>query len=96
MTGRLFHNVSVAASDRMKEESTVRAINEWLPNRRHCSDCRHAIVSGKWPSPVVHCELGIGKRYEIQLAALLRSHGPGFKAATNCTEFDSMNDKGVR
>lgn len=83
-------------ADRFKEENTNRAIKEWIPNRQHCSDCRHAVVGGTWPDPMVRCELGLGRRATIKLAALLRSHGPGFMAAKDCESFDSMNDLGVR
>lgn len=88
--------MTYGTADRIKEETTMRAINEWIPNRLHCSDCRHAVVGGVWPSPIARCELGHGKRANIQLAALLRSHGPGFMAAKECPDFTSMNDQGVR
>ena len=79
----------------IQTENTIRAINQWIPGRQHCSDCRHAVVGGIWPNPMVRCELGHGKP-EIKLAALLRSHGPGFMAVRDCADFDSMNDQGAR
>ena len=58
----------------------------------HCSNCRHAIVSGEWPDVKVECEQNYGKMKA--LAAVIRSGGQGFKPAAACPDFTSMSDAG--
>lgn len=60
----------------------------------HCSNCRHAIVSGQPERPQVQCENGYGRA--ISLWQLIRAKNPSpFRSAASCPDFDSMSDDEV-
>jgi hypothetical protein len=72
---------------------SLQVIQGWEPPVvPHCSNCRHASVSGSPDEPTVSCAMAHGTR-EISLWRLIRPLRPlGFRAAINCPDFASMDE----
>ncbi len=72
----------------------MHAVMSWdPPSIPHCSNCRHAIVSGGVSGPIVECAQAHG-RGAISLFRLIRPKQPrGFRAAITCPDFASMSDE---
>lgn len=65
----------------------------WDPDARpvHCSNCRWALVHGEPNSPMVRCATRHGE--PVAHHRLVRRHHPwGFRNASLCEDFDSMDD----
>lgn len=70
-------------------------IRSWDPVERavHCSNCSRCTVVGDGITPPrVYCDAGHGPAF-IEIWAMIRPANPrGFRAASNCPDFDSMDD----
>lgn len=86
--------VSSAAQQRARQ----RLMDNWTPETHavHCSNCRHAVVSGKPDDPIVRCnarEIPLPGNLQMKLWQLLRPEYPrSFGRAAICPHFDSMDD----
>jgi len=72
-----------------------RIIDAWEPpDRPHCSNCLNCRVYGTSANPLVYCKAGYDEGKRVELGRVARSHRPhGFKAASKCPSFDSMDDQ---
>jgi hypothetical protein len=89
------HRRFESAPEKMASSSEfMRLVEAWDPTDRpiHCSNCRRCLVSGDGVTiPEVECARGQGGERSIwQLTR--RSKPSGFRAASDCPYFDSMDD----
>lgn len=69
-------------------------IQQWDPAERavHCSNCSRCLVTGDGiKPPKTYCRAGYGPAF-VDIWAMIRPANPrGFRAASKCPDFDSMD-----
>jgi hypothetical protein len=76
------------------EDTVLDAIEKWANRkhyRRHCSNCRWAIVYGSPSKPLARCRKDFG--YPVFLYEVIRTHSPhSFSNPNQCSQYSSMDD----